>query len=805
MLRNYLKVAMRYLVRHKGYTIINILGLAVGITCCILIMLFVKSEWSYDKFHSKSDRLYRAWVKEKYQKEDFIDITTPVVMAPTLQSNFPEIESTCRVAAFNSIFKSGVTSFNENLRMVDSTFFRVFDFELIKGDRKNPFPTSNSIILTEKLAKKYFGNSDPVGKSIELQMSLDTVVFSVSGIAKEAPVESSIRYTALIPFSNAKSYFSKNAMRSWFNINPETYVLLGKGVNPKQLEAKFPSMLKQQLGADYKPGNYIINLQPMTTIHLDASLPDQGIENISNPKYSYILLTIGFLILFIACINFITLSLGRSTSRAMEVGVRKVLGAERRQIIRQFWGEAILLTLVSVVIGIIFAAVFVKPFNTLINRELVLRPDLFFIGFCLLLIVIIGMIAGIYPALILSSFKPVEVLKGKLKLSNNSSIFRKSLITGQFVVSIAMIVCTLVIGQQMNYLQNKDLGYGKEQVVVVSTHKPVSKGMPLAELFRNELQKIPQVASASVALYSMAQTPWIDLGYTDDKKIYRTFQFNAVDPQFIPTMKIQMVQGRNFSADNASDATTAMVVNESLVKQYGWKDAIGKKLPGKFEQQIIGVMKDFNYESLHTKIQPLVLVIKPDSVYRRIENINVAAPRQPRISVRMKAGSITANIAMLKQAWKKVAGEQEFDYTFLDENIAAQYEQEKRTSTIVKLASGLSIFIACMGLFGLATLAVVRRTKEIGIRKVLGASTQSIVSLISKEFITLVVLAAIIAFPLAWMFLNKWLGDFAYRIDINWWVFILAAFIAIVITLLTVGFQAIKAALSNPVKSLRTE
>lgn len=649
MFRNYLKVALRYLLRNKGYTTINILGLAIGITCCVLIMLFVRSEWSYDKFHSKSERIYRAWVLENYEdQDDIVDIVTPLPLANALQTSYPEIESTCRVFGFNSLVKTGENSFSENMRMVDSTFFRVFDFEMIEGDRNNPFPSATSIILTENTAKKYFGKEKARGKSIEVQLANEKVLFTVTGVARPAPEESSIKYNALIPFSNDKYLFSANQRKAWFNINPETYVLLQENVIAEDLEKKFPSMVKQYLGENYKEGGYIVNLQPSTEIHLDNSLP-AGIEPISNPKYSYILLTIGILILFVACINFITLSVGRSATRALEVGVRKVLGAERRQLIRQFWGEAILMTILSVIIAIGLSVLLLPSFNQIINKQLSLQFDWIFTAYCLLIILAIGLIAGIYPAIILSGFKPVEIIKGKLKLGSRTGFFRKSLIAGQFITSITMILCTLMIGKQLNYIRNKDLGYEKEQVIIVPTNKPRIKGTELAQLFRDQLLKQPQVAGASVSLMSFSESPWIGIGYSDDQNIYRSFQFNAVDPYFIKTMGIQVVKGRDFSANNPSDHTQAMIINESMAKLFGWENAVGKKLPGKIEQQIIGVVKDFNYQSLHTKIQPLAMVVKPDTFFRRINDINFNSPLQPRISVRLKAGNLSAGLAMLKR------------------------------------------------------------------------------------------------------------------------------------------------------------
>ena len=804
MLTNYLKVALRYLMRHKEYTAINIFGLAVGITSCVLIMLFVRSEWTYDKFHGKSDRLYRMWQHEKYQGEDFIASVTPLPMAGSLQSSFAEVESTCRIYPMTPMVKLGNQSFSEETRMVDSTFFRMFDFKLIRGDRNNPFPTANSMIITPELAKKYFGKEDPMGKTVEIEVGNEKMLFSVSGIVQAPPEASSIKYKLLIPFSNSKRVFSERNHRSWFNIYPETYVLLKDGVIAANLEKKFPAMMKQQLGEDYTEGGFLIHLQPITDIHLNTNVPE-GNESVSNPKYSYILASIGVLILLVACINFITLSIGRSTTRAMEVGIRKTMGAVRQQLIRQFWGEAFVVTFVSVMIGLGLSALLVKPFNQLISRELSLTFDWVFIAFCILMIAVIALIAGIYPALVLSRFNPVEVLKGKLKMKGNTGWLRQSLIVGQFVASIGMIICTIVISQQMNYLKTKDLGYNRDQVVIVSTNKGRAEGLPLAKLYRTELLNQPQVSDVSVGIYTFAQTPWVNLGFTDDKKVYKSFQYNMIDENFLPAMKIKVLKGRGFSADVPADLTTAAVVNEAFVKEFDLGDAIGKKLPGKFDQVIIGVVQDFNYESLHTKVAPLMMTMTVDSVARRTENINYNAPFQVRLSVRLRGGDMQANVAALKAAWTKVAPTQDFEYNFLDERLALQYVKEQRTAVVVKLASGFSIFIACMGLFGLATLTVVRRTKEIGIRKVLGATVPNIVNLLSKDFVKLVTIASVIAFPLGWWAMNTWLKDFAYRVAIDWWIYILAGLAALIIALVTVSFQAIRAAIANPVKSLRTE
>jgi putative ABC transport system permease protein len=805
MFKNHFKVAVRYLARHKAYTAINILGLAVGITSCVLIMLFVRSEWSFDHFNSKSDRIYRAYLHEHYgPQEDFVNTVTPIPLGPTLQNNYSEVESTCRIYNFNTLVKKGQVSFEESIDMVDPTLFSIFDFHLINGNPSNPFPNENSIILTEPIAKKYFGNENPIGKTLEVQIGDNKILFTVCGISANCPEASTIQYNILLPYSSAHYQFRPRAFTAWQNVSTETYVLLKPGTNISTLTPKFQDIAKQALGNDYKPNEYMVNLQPLTDIHLDTSLP-AGNQPISNPVYSYVLSIIGILILLLACINFVTLTIGRATTRALEVGVRKVLGAHRKQLIRQFWTEALLIAMVALVIGLGMTMILINPFDTLINRQLSISFDPVFILYCIGLLIIIGLIAGIYPALVLSGFQPIEALKGKLKSGSRLSFFRRSLIVGQFVASIAMIICTIIVSQQLKYIKTKDLGYNKGQLVVVQTNKKLKIGMPLATLYKNELMKESKIDNASVSLFSFSETPWVMLGYTDDHKNYRQFELNAVDPDFVKTMGIQIVAGRDFLPGSSADDFGGMLVNEALVKEYGWTDPIGKKLPGHFDEQVVGVMKDFNYESLHTPVKPVVFVIRPDTILNRAENILFQYPPQPRITVRIKSGDLVQNIAAIKKDWQAIAPDQDFDYKFLDQTVAQEYEDEQRANSIIDIASVLSIFIACIGLFGIITLIVTQRTKEIGIRKVLGANVGRIAVLLSKDFAVLILIAAIIAFPVSWWAMNKWLENFAYKVNIEWWVFIAATFIALIIALVTVSLQTIKAGLANPVKSLRTE
>jgi putative ABC transport system permease protein len=460
MIKNYFKVAIRYLLRHRGYSAINILGLAIGIACCILIMLFVRSEWSYDRFHTRTDRLYRVWLQENYgEGQIFTNTITPIPLGAALQVNIPDIESFCRVNPFNTLVEYNGNRFNESINMVDPDFFQLFDFKIIEGDPQKAFPDNNSLVISKDLARKYFGKEEAIGKNLELQLGSEKILFVVTAVADRSPQESSIRFDMLIPHSNDKYLYSEAARtRGWTQVFGETYVLLKKGITGNRTEQKFPALVKQIAGDNYKEGQYNLHLQPITDIHLNKKLPAGNLP-VSDPLYSYILGTIGILILLIACINFVTLSIGRSATRAMEVGVRKVMGAERPQLIRQFWGEALLMVVVSLLFAIALSLLFLKPFNLITNKELTLAFDGTTILFLTGIVVVAGLVAGIYPAIVLSAFTPIKVLKNRLQSGTSISLFRKGLITGQFVASIIMIIGTLVINQQLSFLRNKNLGY----------------------------------------------------------------------------------------------------------------------------------------------------------------------------------------------------------------------------------------------------------------------------------------------------------------------------------------------------------
>lgn len=820
MLKNYFKIAFRNVRKNPVYSSINIFGLSVGIACCVLIFLFIQNEWSFDKFHRNSDRLFRAWVHEDYgNNEIYFNSVTPLILAPTLEENIPEVEGTARLYNFtNLIRQSGVNeSFSETVTMVGTGFFSMFDFNLIRGEAQTVFDNPNSVVLTREMAHRLFGDTDPMQGMVSIQIGDTFRDFKVAGIAESPPENSSINFNILIPFTNSQLLFSENAHTSWFNVGPETYVVLQTGSDIEEIEKKLAAMMKNILGDQYSESNYTVGLQPITDIHLNPEIP-QGIAEVSNPAYSYLLGAIALLILLIACVNFMTLSISRSTTRAKEVGIRKTIGAQRQHLMYQFWGESLLMTLLATAMGIILAELMLPYFNTLSGTELQLTvsPDTFL--FLAGAAIFVSMVAGIYPALILSGFKPVEVLKGRLNLSGDNHLFRQAMVVFQFTLSIALIAGTLIINNQLNYVRSTDLGYQKEQVVVVETDlragpdtplmKVIEEGFTLKDRLVSQAGSNERIRGISMSTYTPVQAGgWFSADFKEQNGRRREFNFNIVDHDFLETYQINVVEGRGFTRKNPSDERRAIMVNQALVDDYGWEDPVGQRLLGpNFEDhEIIGVVENFHFESLHNPVQPLVLTINPMLAFSGINNISLSGSPNPKISFRISPENIAGTIALLQNSWSDVAPDTPFNYTFVDQAVDAQYRQEERLSQIAGFGSTLAIIIACLGLFGLASLMIVRRTKEIGVRKVLGASSSSILMLVNKEFTKLVVIAFFIAVPISWYGTQQWLQDFAYRVDPGIGIFLLSGLITLIVAWLTVSWQAIKATLINPVDSLRSE
>jgi putative ABC transport system permease protein len=803
MFKNYLKVALRNLLRHKVYTFINIAGLSLGIAFCLLILLFVKDEWSYDTFHPKADRIYRLATKEiTADKQEYFGTNTAFVLAPTLKQNLAEVESTVRVGVHMNLIRKGETVFSESMHLVDSNFFEVFNFPLIKGDKATALKSPSSVVVTEETAKRFFGQEDPIGKTLNIRLRDTDYAFTISAVAENPPSNSSIRFDYLISFANATNVWNERALASFFQVYGETYILLTPTANIAQVEQKVPAIIKQHMREDFT-GQYLVMFQPITDIHLNTDFPE-GLEPISDPAYSYILCTVALLVLLIASINFITLSLGRSIDRAREVGVRKVVGALRNQLVMQFWGEAILVSFLALILGMVMAKLTLPVFNELADKTLSYPIFSSITLVSLLLAFIVGILAGIYPALFLSGFNPIEVLKGRLQVGD-AGVYRRFLIGFQFVLSIALIICTLIMSQQLNFLQNKNLGFDKEQVIIIPTGVAGDEALSIYGRMKNELSSHPSIAQVSQSVFAIGEG-WIQADYRDNNKTVRPFMMNIVDVDFLKTMKADIISGRDFSKEITSDISQGIIVNEALVKEYGWKEPLGQRLPGPNfpAHQVVGVVADFNYESLHTPVKPLVLALS-DSLLKGTDNVMFQASSRRKVMVRAKQGNLQETVALLEQTWKKAAPNLPFNFSFVDETLNNQYRREIRLNNMMNYATGFAIFISCMGLFSLATLAVQKRRREIGVRKVMGASVQRIVLMFSREFAILVLLSFLVAAPLAYYLMHQWLQDFEYQINISIWIFLLAGGLSLLIALITVSYQVVKAALANPVNALRSE
>jgi putative ABC transport system permease protein len=802
--------------RNKIHSIINILGLSLGIVCCILIVLFVYDEWTFDKFHSKADRIYRVYARENWgENQEFFNTVTPLPMGPALKENFPEVETFVRINPVGSQVRVGDYQFSEQVILGSPDFFNVFDFEFKEGDR-NALSHESSVVITERIAKKYFGDINPLDKVISLQLGETFEDYYVRAVTANTPTNSSIQYDILISDLNLNKVFDERTITSaWFNISPETYVLLQQGTDPKLLEAKFPSLFRTILGEeDFKQSNYAPGLQPLTDIHLNTHYP-VGIAPVSNPRYSFILAAIALLILVVACINFVTLSIGRSLKRGKEVGIRKVVGAQRSQLITQFIGEALIVTLIALVVGIVGAALSLSMFNELSGKHLVFPWNGFLVFILLCLLTLIGLIAGSYPAFVLSAFRPIAILKGGIQTGSGKQQIRMWLVGIQLVLSIFLVSSTLIMSQQLNYLQDKNLGFNKEQLAVITLTVPqggrlterIMAGFEKAELFKTAFSKIPEISGACTSSHDFANGNWTSIGYTDENGVYRNFSLNSVDDSYIPTLKMNLTQGRNFSKESLSDKRRAVIVNEAFQKEYGWENAIGKKIPGKnfADHEIVGVVKDFNYASLYTKVQPLVLVQDPSIILKGVENINIEGSPLPKLIVRLQPGNMKSTIEKIKVVWEQIAQGEEFRFAFVDQALAAQYQSDQNLGKIVRIATLLAMFIGSLGLYALASLAMQNRTKEISIRKVMGATEQSLLVLLTKDYVFLIAIALALSIPMTWYMMSQWLQSFEYRVTIGWQVFVWAGIVSMVIALLTISYQAIKTAWTRPAETLKYE
>ncbi|MDF9800166.1 putative ABC transport system permease protein [Catalinimonas alkaloidigena] len=815
MFKNYFKVAYRNLLKQKLYSIINISGLMVSFTFCILIWLYVQDELSFDRSYTYADQIYRAWVLEDYGPDEiFFNTHTPMPLGPALDSNFSEVKATVRVGKISSLVKKGEDSQNEEVFYADPQFFKLFNNEVLSGDVS--LSQLQDLVLTESHAVKYFGDADPIGQSLSIKLGDQYQEFSISAVVADLPSNVSLQYNMLIPYDNNKAFSGERSRASWYNVSVETYALLDEQTNAQALEGKLDAMVKQVLGENYKPGEYTVGLQPLTDIRLNTDFPKGGVA-VSDWKYVYILSAVALLILVVACINFVTLAVGRSLSRAKEVGVRKVIGAVRRQLMSQFWSEAFMTTFIATGLGILLVVLLLPYFNQLADKALVFSFSMQNILFLFLLTVVVGFLAGVYPALILSGFSPLMILRGSMSMGYSRETLRKIMVSFQFVLAAILIIGTLVMKQQMTYLQNKNLGFDKEQIIVIPQNMQtrmsgstmdqfMKENFQRKQLIKNALDRLPEVKEVTTSFFTFGQSGWIEVGFTTEEGTYREFNMNTVDQDFVKTYGLEMLQGRDFDVESGADARSGVLINKTFARAFNLGEAVGSTLPPPFQEyQVVGVLSDFHYQSLHAAIEPALLVMNPYGIFKGSENVMFEANATPKISVKVQSEALAEMVDELKEVWKEVAPEQQFEFSFVDERLDAQYRAEQRLSTILNVTTALGIFISCLGLFGLVTLSMNKKTKEIGIRKVLGASVWQVMALSYKEFMLLIALAFLVAVPVSYLMMKRWLADFAYQIDLGAPIFLLAGGIIVLIASLTIAYQSMKAAKANPVDSLRSE
>ncbi len=811
MIKNYMKVAWRNLIKNKVFSLINIVGLATGLTCFILITLYVSDEISYDRFNEKADRIYRINSFIKLGGSELRLAVSSDPMGAVLKKDFPQVEEFVRFYNSNGSksIRKGSEFINENAVVhADSTLFRVFTLPALYGDTKTALNDPNTVVVTESAAKKYFGATDVVGRTIETNENGSTL-YKVTAVIKDVPHNSHFNFDFFFSMDNVQYGFG-----NFLSHNFQTYILLKKGADYREVEKMFPKFVESYVMPQAKvvmqinsmeefnkAGNNLeYRLIPLLKIHLHS---DFFVELGTNGdiKYVYIFSAVAVFILLLACINFINLSTARSMSRSREVGIRKVLGTTKSKLIFQFLSESALTVIIAMIIAVVIAWQVLPFFNQLAAKSL--TPTMLFSTKMLIILIglpfVVSVLAGSYPSLFLSSFNPVTVLKGKLNSGSHKSNIRSGLVIFQFATSIILIIATITVYRQLDYIQKRKIGFNKEQVLVVDGTGVLGTGV---EAFKNEVRKMPGVINGTNAGYlPVAGSARNDNTFSRESVLSPTNTFNmqfwGVDEQYIPTLGMEMKSGRNFSREFGRDSS-AIIINESTAELLGYPDPIGKKIytlvnttsNDVIAYEIIGVVKNFNYESLRQRIGPLAFALN---------NSTWAT------AFRVKPENSQAVVSAISSKWKSLSTGTPFNYHFLDESFNNMYRAEQQVGRVAIAFAVLAVIIACLGLFGLATYIAEQRTKEIGVRKVLGATVQNIVMMLSRDFLMLIIIASLIAFPIAWWAMFKWLQDFEYRIGVGWWIFILSGFIAILVALFTISFQAVRAAVSNPVKSLRTE
>ena len=794
MFKNLLLVALRNLKKDKWYSLLNILGLTIGISFSVLLIFFIKDELSYDRYNINADRIYRinGYIKE-HDKDEMKWANTQFPLAPALKKDYPEVEEGIRfVGADKRMYKNGDRRFyEEKIYYTDSNVFKIFTYPFLEGNPNTALTAPNSMVLTQSLAEKYFGkNKTVVGKSLE---SSNGDVYNITGVIKDVPKNSHLIFNALISRTTLPADFADN----WGSFGFYNYVLLKPGVNAAAFEKKLIPMYNKYMASIFAQFNIKIHygVQPITAIHLHSDMQGEP-EELGSMSYIYIFSAVAFFMIIIACINYMNLTTARSARRSKEIGMRKVAGSNKSQLVAQFLIESTVTACFALILSFVFIVLFLPTFNTLAGKSIaystLFQPSTFII--LLSIVLFVGIAGGSYPAFYLSGFNPVHVLKGSLSKASGNAALRRTLVVIQFSISMIMIICTWVVYGQLQYVRNKDLGFDKARVLTVTANSNRNINSDILA-FKNKMKNNPNVLSASTA----ETTPGKGINYnllsieTDKGFVDKGVDIYAIDEDYLKTLGIQLKRGRNFSG--LPDTLHSMIVNEKMAQEYGWKESLGKrvKFPGDTSGaylEVVGVVKDFNQKSLYNPIAPLIMYYRPNS---------------NNIQLKLSGQNITATISSIEKEWKSAFPDLPFQYTFLDQDFDSQYAADQKRGKIFTAFSILTILITCLGLLGLIAFTTQQKQKEIGIRKVMGAGVGQIVPLVTKNFVVLVGISCLIAFPVAYLFMDKWLKIFPYNTGLSVTPFLLSALAVLVITMLTVSFHALKAAVANPVKSLRTE
>ncbi|MFC1724459.1 ABC transporter permease [candidate division KSB1 bacterium] len=792
MFSNYLKIAFRYMSRQKGYSLINILGLALGMACFILILLYVNFELSYDRYNTNADNIYRIVIRHggTFMGTDKW-VWTPAPMAPALKENFPEIIRAARVEDLqDAALKYKDRNFTESrFYLTDPEFLKMYILEFTAGNPETALDKPFSLLITEDMAEKYFKDEDPIGKTIRLNDMLD---FSITGVIKNIPENSHLKYDFLSSFRTLESLIGERSLNSWGGSNYQTYVELSGNPNITELEKKFTECVT---GYDSRYVNNLL-LQPLTEIHLSGTLPGE-LDNNSEKKYIYIFSLIAVLILTIACFNYMNLSTARSAKRAMDVGVRKIIGATRRQLMNQYIGESLVFSTAAFLLSLLFTFLLLPLFNSVIGRDLqfTVFSNLKLFAGLIGITILTGLVSGSYPAIFISSFQPVKIIKGDHKTgSKGSLIFRNSLVLIQFIISIGLIVSTLIVFKQLNFIRTRDAGFEREHIITMKVNRYNKALGNNIEEFKNELLKNPEIAAVTRSNWPptnirAGSTPTWEEKSEENNPLFHNL---VTDHDFLDLYGIKLIKGRNFSKEISTDLKEAYIINETAAEIIGVEDPVGLKFgynwrPGK----IIGVVKDFHFIPMTLRIIPLA--------------IRLNLEERQWLSIRMDTENLKVTLSYIEETWKKFSPGFPFDYSFIDERFDALYKEDLRQGTSFGYFTFMAIFLACLGLFGLVSFTAEQKTREIGIRKVFGASVNSLITLITKEFLKWILLSSLIAVPVSWYAMNRWISNYAYRIDIGIGTFAAGVVLALVIALLSVSYQAYKAASANPVESLRNE